>query len=55
MTFAPTGEMRAVWGWAGSGLGEFNSPRGITIGPSDDVYVADEGNQRVQIFRRAAR
>jgi DNA-binding beta-propeller fold protein YncE len=42
--FAGTGAM-------GSGDGEFNSPRGITVlGSSGEVAVADRDNHRVQIF-----
>ncbi len=38
---------------AGSGDGQFNQPRGLAIGPeglATDLYVADWGNQRIQVF-----
>ena len=34
----------------GSGDGEFNNARGITIGPDGNLYVGDWSNHRVQIF-----
>jgi uncharacterized protein (TIGR03437 family) len=33
---------------------QFNSPRGVTIDPSDRVAVADTANHRLQIFNAAA-
>src|SRR5262249_17454323 len=38
------------WGSAGSSPGQFNSPLAIALGPGDEVYVADTGNNRVQVF-----
>lgn len=35
---------------AGSGNGEFNKPTGIAIGPDNNLYVVDSGNNRVQIL-----
>ena len=32
------------------GQGEFYGPRGITISPTGQVFVADTGNKRVQVF-----
>ena len=31
-------------------VGQFDSPSGIAIDSSDNVYVADTGNQRIQVF-----
>jgi prepilin-type N-terminal cleavage/methylation domain-containing protein len=39
-----------TFGYHGSGPGEFNSPRGVGIGPGGDVYVTDALNSRVDIF-----
>jgi hypothetical protein len=38
------------WGSTGSGLGQLNSPQGIAVDFSGNVYVADTGNNRVQKF-----
>jgi DNA-binding beta-propeller fold protein YncE len=45
-----TGVWLATYGGptAGSALGQFNTPRAITIATNGDVYVADTGNNRVQ-------
>ncbi|HEU5046989.1 MAG TPA: 6-bladed beta-propeller [Rickettsiales bacterium] len=37
-------------GSSGSGNGQFNSPVGITIDPSGNIWVVDTGNHRVQKF-----
>jgi DNA-binding beta-propeller fold protein YncE len=37
-------------GEAGNAPGQFNRPEGITIGPHDELYVADSCNHRVQVF-----
>jgi DNA-binding beta-propeller fold protein YncE len=33
---------------SGHGNGEFYNPSGIAVGPNGDVYITDEGNNRVQ-------
>jgi tripartite motif-containing protein 71 len=38
------------WGSDGSENGQFNSPAGIAIDSSGNVYVADSGNNRIQKF-----
>lgn len=39
-------------GSAGSGNGQFNTPSGIAIDSSGDIYVADTGNNRIEEFDR---
>jgi DNA-binding beta-propeller fold protein YncE len=38
------------WGQTGSGRGEFNKIRGIVVDAAGNVYVADSGNKRIQVF-----
>jgi len=38
------------FGQHGTGPGEFDLPYAIAIGPSGKIYVADSGNDRIQIF-----
>ncbi len=45
------GRMRFEVGGAGEGDGRFDSPEGLFLA-KDKVYVADTGNNRVQIFSR---
>ena len=38
------------WGSYGTGDGQFNYPVGVTVDSSDNVYVADFNNNRIQKF-----
>lgn len=38
------------FGSRGAGIGQMDSPCGITISPSDQIIVADSGNHRIQMF-----
>lgn len=38
------------WGTAGTGPGQFDTPIGIALDASGNVYVTDNGNHRVQVF-----
>ena len=54
--FDPDGTFITKWGSFGSflnegeGDGQFNNPRGPALDSSDNVYVADQGNNRIQKF-----
>jgi hypothetical protein len=49
--YAPIGS----FGAAGSGAGQFVSPQRIAVDPgTGDVFVADSGNDRIQVFRPTA-
>jgi uncharacterized protein (TIGR03663 family) len=39
-----------VWGNNGSGDGQFVTPRNLAVGPDGSIYVADSGNNRIQVF-----
>ena len=41
---------RATWGKKGTGPGEFAELHGIALDSSGRVFVADRGNNRIQIF-----
>ena len=45
-------DMRLVakLGSKGSGIGQFNSPRGLTVSTNGDVFVTDWNNHRIQIL-----
>jgi DNA-binding beta-propeller fold protein YncE len=38
------------WGEAGDGPGQFNVPHSIAVDDAGNVYVADRGNRRIQVF-----
>jgi len=40
----------ALWGTKGTGLGELNTPEGIVMGPSDNLYICDTGNNRILVW-----
>ena len=50
--FTNTGTFLTKWGSFGSGDGQFgsNSPTAVAVDASGDVFVADNGNNRVQKF-----
>jgi DNA-binding beta-propeller fold protein YncE len=50
VVFDESGKLSFSFGNRGSGRGQFNAPLGITTDRSGNVYVADTGNRRVQIF-----
>ena len=50
VVFDDAGKMSFSFGGKGSAPGQLNTPLGITTDRSGNVYVADTGNRRVQIF-----
>ena len=38
------------WGEPGNNPGQFNTPHSIAIDAQDNIYVADRGNRRIQVF-----
>src|SRR5882672_674426 len=50
MKFAKDGKLIKTWGKKGAGPGEFGELHGIALDSSGRVFVADRGNNRIQIF-----
>ena len=48
--FDKDGRFISHWGSTGSGQGQFMGVRAIAIDAQDNVYVADGGNKRIQVF-----
>lgn len=48
--FDRNGHFIRSWGSRGSDPGQFNGISGIAIDAKDNVYVADAGNKRIQVF-----
>lgn len=48
--YTPEGRWIKNWGSFGAGQGQFNVIHGIAIDASDNIYVADYNNQRIQVF-----
>ena len=48
--FSPEGAYLMAWGGRGAAPGQFNVPHGIAIDARGDLYVADRGNARIQVF-----
>jgi hypothetical protein len=48
--FDKDGHFIKAWGQRGTEVGQFNALRGIAIDAHGNVYVADAGNQRIQVF-----
>jgi hypothetical protein len=55
LRFAKDGKFLTAWGKEGTGPGEFNVPHGIALDSSGRVFVADRGNNRIQIFDQAGK
>jgi 6-bladed beta-propeller protein len=48
--FTKEGNFVKSWGQTGSGQGQFNQIRGIASDSTGNLYVADAGNKRIQVF-----
>src|SRR5438445_5501768 len=48
--FTQDGDFVKTWGQTGSGQGQFNKIRGIASDAAGNLYVADSGNSRIQVF-----
>jgi DNA-binding beta-propeller fold protein YncE len=44
------GKWLMSWGSPGSGPGQFNTPHSIAADAQGNIYVADRGNRRIQVF-----
>jgi DNA-binding beta-propeller fold protein YncE len=44
------GDWVKQWGMPGKGQGEFNTPHSIAADAKGNIYVADRGNRRIQVF-----
>ena len=43
------------WGEPGAQAGQFNVPHSIAVDAHDNIYVADRGNRRIQVFDTAGK
>jgi DNA-binding beta-propeller fold protein YncE len=48
--FTRDGVFVKSWGARGSETGQFHTPHSVQVDPDGNVYVADHGNSRVQVF-----
>ncbi len=48
--FASDGRYLMEWGTSGSGPGQFDNPHDLVIDAQGQVFVADRGNSRIQVF-----
>ena len=53
--FDRDGRFLLSWGSRGTEPGQFNTPHSIAIDAQGNVYVADSGNKRIQVFDGAGR
>jgi sugar lactone lactonase YvrE len=51
--FDKEGHFLTQWGSTGAGPGQFNGVKALAIDGQDNVYVADVGNKRIQVFDAA--
>src|ERR1700731_785400 len=48
----PNGKWLKSWGEPGDGPGQLNTPHSIAADAQGNIYVADRGNRRIQVFDR---
>jgi DNA-binding beta-propeller fold protein YncE len=48
--FTRDGKFITSWGSEGDGQGQLNSPAGIDVDSSGNLYVTDDGNSRIEKF-----
>jgi sugar lactone lactonase YvrE len=48
--FSKDGKFIKTWGKRGSAAGEFDTPHGLAFDSRGRLFVADRGNNRIQIF-----
>ncbi|HLY59566.1 MAG TPA: peptidyl-alpha-hydroxyglycine alpha-amidating lyase family protein [Terriglobia bacterium] len=48
--FSKSGDFIKEWGTKGSSPGQFRTPHSMAVDAKGNVYIADRGNQRIQIF-----
>ena len=49
------GEWLLSWGSFGKDPGQFDTPHGLAVAPNGDVFVADRGNRRIQVFDQSGK
>jgi DNA-binding beta-propeller fold protein YncE len=49
------GNWRMSWGERGEQPGQFNTPHSIAVDAQNNIYVADRGNRRIQVFDTAGK
>lgn len=47
---SPDGEFKFAWGEHGTNPGQFHYPHNIVIDKKQNIYIADRGNNRIQVF-----
>jgi sugar lactone lactonase YvrE len=53
--FSKTGKFIKAWGSMGTGPGQFRAPHALAFDTEGRLFVADRGNNRVQIFTQAGK